>query len=71
MSFPRFIGFTAIGGVLWACGVTTAGYYLGDISVIKNNIDAVLVLIVLLSLVPVAVEFVLARRRSASAASAA
>ena len=71
MDFRRFIGFTAIGGVLWACGVTTAGYYLGDIGIIKNNIDAVLILIVLVSLVPVAVEFLIARRRSASAAPAA
>ena len=43
MSFGKFIGYTAIGGVLWACGVTIGGYFLGNIPVIKNNIDLVLV----------------------------
>lgn len=65
MDFRKFIGYTAIGGVLWACGVTTLGYFLGNVSLIKNNIDAVLVLIVLVSLVPMAIEFLLHRRRVA------
>jgi len=65
MDFRKFIGYTAIGGVLWACGVTILGYFLGNVTLIKNNIDAVLVLIVLVSLVPMAVEFVLHRRRVA------
>jgi membrane-associated protein len=65
MDFRKFIGYTAIGGVLWACGVTILGFFLGNVSLIKNNIDAVLVLIVLVSLVPMAVEFLLHRRRVA------
>ena len=67
MSFRHFITYTAIGGVLWAVGVTTLGYFLGNIAFIKNNIDAVLILIVLVSLVPMAVEFLLARRRTRTA----
>jgi membrane-associated protein len=63
MSFRHFIAYTAIGGVLWAVGVTTLGYYLGNVSVIKNNIDLVLILIVIVSLIPMGVEFLLARRR--------
>ena len=39
MNFRHFITYTAIGGVLWACGVTIAGYFLGNIPFIKNNID--------------------------------
>jgi membrane-associated protein len=71
MDFRRFIGFTAIGGVAWACGVTVAGYYLGNVSIIKNNIDAALILIVLLSLVPVAFELLLHRRRGSTAGAGA
>jgi membrane-associated protein len=48
-------------------GVTTLGYYLGNISFIKNNIDAVLVLIVGVSVLPMLVEFALARRRQRTA----
>jgi membrane-associated protein len=62
MDFRRFITYTAIGGVLWACGVTIAGYFLGNVSFIKNNIDFVLVLIVLISLLPMGIEFLRHRR---------
>ena len=69
MNFRHFISYTAIGGVLWACGVTVAGYFLGNVSLIKNNIDAVLVLIVLVSVIPMGVEFLLHRRRAKREAS--
>jgi membrane-associated protein len=64
MDFRRFITYTAIGGVLWACGVTIAGYFLGNVSFIKNNIELVLVLIVLLSLLPMGIEFLRHRREA-------
>ena len=64
MDFRRFISYTAIGGVIWACGVTIAGYFLGNVSFIKNNIELVLVLIVLLSLLPMGIEFLRHRRQA-------
>ena len=70
MDFRKFIGYTAVGGILWACGVTILGFYLGNISFIRNNIDAVLVLIVAVSLLPMAVEFILHRRRARAEAAA-
>jgi membrane-associated protein len=63
MDFRHFITYTAIGGVLWACGLTIAGYFLGNIPFIKNNIEAVVILIVIASLVPMGVEYLLHRRR--------
>jgi membrane-associated protein len=62
MDFRRFITYTAIGGVLWVCGVTIAGYFLGNVGFIKNNIEIVLVLIVLISLLPMGIEFLRHRR---------
>jgi len=64
MDFRKFILYTAIGGVLWVCLVTTAGYYLGNVGVIRNNIDAVLILIVLVSVIPMGIEYLLHRRRA-------
>ena len=64
MDFRKFITYTAIGGVLWACGVTILGYYLGNIPFIQNNIEAVLILIVFVSVIPMLVEFLLHRRRA-------
>lgn len=64
MDFRRFITYTAIGGVIWAVGVTVLGFYLGRIPFVHENIEAALILIVFVSLVPMAVEFILARRRA-------
>jgi membrane-associated protein len=69
MDFRKFIAYTAIGGVLWGCGVTILGYYLGNIPFIRNNIEAVLILIVAASLVPMVVEYVLHRRRGRAEAT--
>ncbi len=67
MEFRSFITWTAIGGVIWAVGVTVLGYFLGNVPLIANNIDLVLVLIVLVSVLPMAVEAILARRRAVAA----
>jgi membrane-associated protein len=69
MDFRKFIVYTAIGGILWACGVTILGYYLGNIPFIRNNIEAVLILIVAASLVPMVIEYVLHRRRARAEAT--
>jgi len=64
MEFRSFITWTAVGGVIWAIGVTVLGFFLGNVPVIRDNIDAVLVLIVLVSVLPMVVEAILARRRA-------
>jgi membrane-associated protein len=70
MPMRRFVTYSAIGGVLWATGVTLLGYYLGQISFLSDNIDLVLLVLVGLSVVPVALEYVRSRRRSAGARGA-
>ncbi len=64
MDFRKFITYTAIGGILWACGVTIGGFYLGQIDFIHDHIGAALILIVFVSVIPMLVEFLLARRRN-------
>jgi membrane-associated protein len=70
MDFRKFISYTAIGGVLWATGVTVLGFFLGTIPFIHQNIEVALVLIVLVSLIPMGVEYVMAKRRGKSEAEA-
>lgn len=64
MDFRKFITYTAIGGILWACGITVLGYYLGRIPFIRDNLEAALILIVFVSVIPMLVEYVLHRRRA-------
>ncbi|MEV7320282.1 VTT domain-containing protein [Streptomyces sp. NPDC093970] len=70
MAYRSFLVFNVIGGVLWGAGVTLLGSWLGKIDVVKNNIEAILILIVLVSVVPIAIEFLRARAKSRKAAPA-
>ncbi len=61
MPMKRFVTYSAIGGIVWATGVTTAGYWLGQIDLLQRHIDLFLLAIVGVSVIPVAVEFLRAR----------
>ena len=63
MRYRTFLTFNVIGGTLWGCGVTTLGYFLGRIAFVRDNIEFILIGIVVVSVVPVAVELLRARRR--------
>jgi membrane-associated protein len=62
MDPKRFFTYTVIGGILWAAGITVLGSLLGNIEFIKNNVDSIFILIVLISVVPIVFEFLKARR---------
>ncbi|MFJ8022214.1 VTT domain-containing protein [Streptomyces sp. NPDC096311] len=64
MKYRSFITFNIIGGVLWGAGVTLLGSWLGKIDFVKSNIEAILILIVLVSVVPIAIEFLRARSKA-------
>ncbi|WP_234332158.1 DedA family protein [Streptomyces sp. NRRL S-87] len=70
MKYRTFITYNVIGGLGWGAGVTMAGYWLGQIDLIKNHVESILVVIVLVSVVPVAFEVLKARREAKSAPAA-
>jgi membrane-associated protein len=65
MPFRIFAVNSAIGGVLWAGLLTGAGYKLGNNDTIKSHIELFTLGIVVLSLIPVAFEFLKARKNNA------
>jgi membrane-associated protein len=67
MHYRRFVVYNVIGGVLWSCGVTILGYFLGRVAFVKSNIELILVGIVVISVIPIAIEFLRGRRRRAAA----
>jgi membrane-associated protein len=68
MQRPRYLTYSGIGAVLWATGVTLLGSALGRFDVVKHNIELILLAIVAVSLIPVVIEVVRERARSASSA---
>lgn len=62
MGFARFMVLSAIGGVLWATGLTLMGYWLGNVDVIRHNVEAIAIVIVIVSVLPIVVEAMRKRR---------
>ncbi len=52
MSFPRFMVFNVMGGVLWVSLFVLLGYFFGGIPFVQNNFELVIVGIVVISLIP-------------------
>ena len=68
MDPKRFARFNIIGAVLWGGGVTTLGYFLGQVDVIRNHVEIAVLALVAISLVPVAIELIRHRRQSRAGA---
>ena len=66
MPYSRFLTFSVFGGAGWITAMTLLGYKLGSVPVVQKNIEIVILGIVVISLLPVILQFV--RRRSTSAA---
>jgi membrane-associated protein len=71
MERRRFFTWSALGALLWACGVTILGYFLGGIDIIKHNIEAALMLIVAISVLPMVIEYLRHRSATKKASAAA
>lgn len=68
MPYRRFVAIDAIGALVWGAGVTTLGFFLGQISFIRTNIEVLLIVMVLVSVTPPGVELLRHRARSRRAA---
>lgn len=67
MRYRTFLAYNLIGAALWGVGVTTLGYYLGEIQLIKDNLDYAAIVILVVSLTPIALEYRRHRRAIARA----
>jgi len=68
MSYARFAAYNVLGGVAWVLSFTLLGYFFGSLPAVKENFSFVVVAIILLSVVPILVEFWKARRGGAAQA---
>ncbi len=62
MDYRTFVSFNLIGGTLWAFGVTLLGYFLGQVDVIEQNLELAILSVVAVSLAPIVIELLKARR---------
>ncbi|HNQ05855.1 MAG TPA: VTT domain-containing protein [Tetrasphaera sp.] len=72
MERRHFFVWSGVGAVLWATGVTLAGYFLGSaFPSLKDHLEAVILLIVAVSVIPMVLEFLNHRREARRALDAA
>ena len=62
MSYPRFIAYNITGACLWVVGFVGAGALFGNIPLIKNNFSKVILVIIFVSVLPIAWEWFKAMR---------
>ncbi|MEW4307789.1 DedA family protein [Rossellomorea marisflavi] len=58
MPYSKFLSYNVIGGIVWVSIALFAGYFFGNIPVIKDNFSVLVLGIVAVSLLPVAFAFV-------------
>ncbi|CAB4554122.1 unannotated protein [freshwater metagenome] len=66
MEYRVFLRYNLIGGLLWGVGVTLLGFFLGNIPIVRNNIEIALLMVVGISILPIAIEFLRSRSKSKS-----
>ncbi|MFC7344656.1 VTT domain-containing protein [Saccharopolyspora griseoalba] len=69
MDQRKFFSYSLIGGIAWICSMTLMGFFLGNIPWIKNNIEAMAIVIVIVSVIPIVIEYVKGRRAKAREAA--
>jgi membrane-associated protein len=62
MSYPKFITYNVVGAVLWVGIFVPAGYFFGNIPTVRDNFTLVILAIIAISVMPIVVEAVRARR---------
>jgi membrane-associated protein len=53
MNYAKFISYNIIGGAIWIVALSLLGYFFGQIPVIKNNFEKVILGIIFVSVLPI------------------
>lgn len=58
MTYGKFISYNVAGGILWIGAFAYAGYFFGNIPMVKRNFTMVIFAIIILSVMPGVIEFI-------------
>jgi membrane-associated protein len=64
MPYPRFALYNVTGAIVWVVSLGYAGYFFGNIPLIKDNLTVVIIAIIILSILPGVFEYLRHRRRA-------
>ena len=63
MSYGAFAFYNVLGAVLWVVSCFGLGYVFGNVPIVRENFSIVAIVIIFVSVLPIAWEFVKSRRR--------
>ncbi len=64
MPYKTFLTYNIVGGVTWVCSLSLGGYFLGTLfPAVKDHLDAIIVGIIFISIIPLIIEFIRERRK--------
>ena len=69
MSYAKFIAYNVIGGLLWVAVCLSAGYFFGNLPLVRQNFSLVILAIVVISILPALVEYLRHRAEAKRAAA--
>jgi membrane-associated protein len=67
MRYPKFLAFSVAGSATWVGLFVLAGYFFGNIPIVRDHFSIVIMVIIAMSVVPVVSEFIRHRGRSTAA----
>jgi len=71
MDYKRFLTFSIAGGISWITSMSLLGYFVGQIPAVKQHIDKVVILVIVLSLLPMFIHWLQERKQTTGSAEAA
>jgi membrane-associated protein len=69
MHYRTFVTYNVVGGALWTLVVTMLGYFLGQVEVVEKNLEIAILAVVAISITPMVIEILKARREKRRAAA--
>ncbi|HPJ17467.1 MAG TPA: DedA family protein [Candidatus Woesebacteria bacterium] len=64
MTYGHFLSYNLMGGILWVSITVFSGFFFGNIPMVKENFEIVIVAIVLISVLPMVFEYLKAKREN-------
>jgi membrane-associated protein len=64
MGYARFFLYNVLGAIAWVVICVVAGYFFGQMEFVRKRFELVIIAIIVISIMPMVVEYLLARRRA-------
>lgn len=68
-SYSKFLFYNVVGGVAWTCSFLLLGYRFAELPVVKSNFHFVILAIIVISVIPVIMEYLKARKEMSADAA--